>query len=333
MNENDIKESLKKHYGLDVNCISKVKRGSAELFYIFSNQGEFVLKKFKKNFDTNRLIKEIRIIEHLKNKEYPVPQFLLTLDKKYYFYKDEYLCYVQKRINGYTISDNKATDNQLFECIDLYVKIVQSLEEIDIELPLNDSYMYENLNIVKAIESHKNLLSKINNRFVKKIILKKIELLSKIDLQSLKDIDNITYKNSHGDFTIFQFIYDNKTNKVCAVLDYVSAKKLPVVWEIFRSFIFADKTSKKKVNIDKLVKYITRFNEKIELNYFDFKYMPYVYYLYILRSVYGYEEFSKNKNKKIKKVIKSLFKQCVYLSKNAEHISNSISDKLAFKKI
>ena len=44
--------------------------------------------------------------------------------------------------------------------------------------------------------------------------------------------------NTHGDYSIQQLIYNKER---IAVLDFETAKKMPIVWEIMRSYSYIDK--------------------------------------------------------------------------------------------
>ena len=48
--------------------------------------------------------------------------------------------------------------------------------------------------------------------------------------------------NSHGDYSVQQLIYNNE--KETSVIDFESAKRLPIMWEIIRSYTYIDKDVK-----------------------------------------------------------------------------------------
>ena len=52
------------------------------------------------------------------------------------------------------------------------------------------------------------------------------------------DLGKLTCCNTHGDYNINQIICGE--NKVNAVIDWTSACRHPVIWEITRSFYYAD---------------------------------------------------------------------------------------------
>lgn len=47
--------------------------------------------------------------------------------------------------------------------------------------------------------------------------------------------------NTHGDYSIQQLIYNE--GKLATVIDFETAKKMPIVWEIVRSYSYVDKNA------------------------------------------------------------------------------------------
>ena len=99
--------------------------------------------------------------------------------------------------------------------------------------------------------------------------------------------------NSHGDYSVQQLIYNNE--KETSVIDFESAKRLPIMWEIIRSYTYIDKDVKNgEMNIDTFVEYVNEVSKYVELNEYDLKYLPYVYLIQLARSTFGYSEYFKN---------------------------------------
>lgn len=77
------------------------------------------------------------------------------------------------------------------------------------------------------------------------------ELLEKFDFNV---IDKMTMKNSHEDYSVQQLIYNDK--KGTTIIDFETAKIMPIVWEIMRSYSYVDKEAAEgELNIDTLVSY------------------------------------------------------------------------------
>ena len=208
--------------------------------------------------------------------------------------------------------------------------IVKSLENLDILLPLNDlSYLFSKEIFEKSIEKHYELLKIINDKDdeealkIKRDLEEKINMIKDISKENVFiDTKKLTIKNTHGDFNVLQFIYKN--NHINSVIDFVSACRMPVVWELIRSYSYIDKDVKNGIfNLDTFNDYIKEFNKYVKLNEYDLKYMLYIYLIQLLSSTYGYKEYINN-NENIELLEFAHFRTniCKYLFKNVENISN-----------
>ena len=97
---------------------------------------------------------------------------------------------------------------------------------------------------------------------------------------------------------------------------------MPIVIEIIRSYIYFDKN----IDINNLILYVNNFNNVFKLNIYDLKYMPYLYYLKLLTSSFGYKQYIENHKRKKEYLLigTRLQNQILYLSKNSEIISNKL---------
>jgi len=327
-NKKEIINFVKEKYGINVTDIKIIDRGSANIYSL--NKDEYVLKEFQAKYTKDEIEKEITIINHLKKDGIKVPSYIKTINDIYYsLYKDKVII-IQKFIEGYTLDRNEGNYEQTIECAKVYGMIVKSLENLDILLPLNDlSFSKENL--TKGIEKHQKLLELIDDKKddetlkIKKNLEEKIDMLKDISKKNIFiDTKKLTIKNTHGDFNVLQFIYKN--DHINSVIDFVSACKMPVVWELIRSYSYIDKDVKNGIfNLDTFTDYIKEFNKYVKLNEYDLKYMSYIYLIQLLGSTYGYKEYINN-NENIELLEFAYFRTniCKYLFNNAENISNRL---------
>lgn len=328
INKKETINFIKEKYGINVTNIKIINRGSANIYSL--NGDEYILKEFQSKYTKEEIEKEITIINHLKKDGIKVPSYIKTINDTYYsLYKDKVII-IQKFIEGYTLDRNEGNYEQTIECAKVYGMIVESLENLDILLPLNDlSFSKENL--TKGIEKHQKLLELINDKDdeetlkIKRDLEEKINMIKNISKENiLIDTKKLTIKNTHGDFNILQFIYKN--NHINSVIDFVSACRMPVVWELIRSYSYIDKDVKNGIfNLDTFTDYIKEFNKYVKLNDYDLKYMSYIYLIQLLSSTYGYKEYINN-NENIELLEFAHFRTniCKYLFNNAENISNRL---------
>lgn len=110
------------------------------------------------------------------------------------------------------------------------------------------------------------------------------------------DMSKLTVMNIHADYSVLQFIY--KDGKINAIIDFVSACKMLVVWEIIRFYSYIDsKTKEGKIDIDNLVEYVRTFTCYVKLNKYDYKFMSYLYLVQLLASKFGYKQYITDNSK------------------------------------
>lgn len=313
-----IKELIKKNYNLDVNKITKIKDGSADLYILDSF---YVVKFYQDNFKLQKIKKGIDISNYFHKLSYKTPIYYKTINGKYYFcYKKRYVV-LMNYIKGKKISAFNASTTMIKNSSKFYSKFISDLQNYDKELPFYDFDKYFVDNIDKSISDYLRLINDTNNIEIKNDLQLRIDLLKKINLALFSNIDKITICNCHGDFYISQCLY--KKNEIMSILDFESAKVMPIAIELFRSYIYFDK----KFNIDNLIMYINEFIKNFKLNYYDLSYMPYLYYLKLLQSDFGYKQYVENDSKKDEfiKIGKKLQEQIIFLSYSSEIISNKLT--------
>nr|MBP3259189.1 phosphotransferase [Bacilli bacterium] len=322
---------VKNNYDLDVTKVTKIDRGSAN---IYSLNNEYILKEFQSKYSKEEIEKEIAVINHLISFGIKVPEYIKT--KRNTFddvYKDKTII-IQKYIAGDTLENNKGTYEQTIECAEYYGRIVDALKTLPIELPDSDlSSWYSKESFEGSIKKHEDLLSMLdeNNEIDKRIredILEKIEMIKEVESYDFSQMKNLTVLNTHGDYNVSQFIY--KDGKINAVIDFVSACKMPVVWELIRSYSYIDKDAiNGNFNLDTFVEYVKTFNKYIKLNEYDIKYMPYIYLVQILNSNFGYKQYLYNRdNRKLLDFGFFRTNLCRYLFKNANIIFERLNKEL-----
>ena len=189
-------------------------------------------------------------------------------------------------------------------------------------------YSFETIN--ESIQKHQELITKVSGEYKEKIISDlsdKIKMLEEIKSNcDFEEMKYITYMNTHGDYSVLQFIYNEHT--INAIIDFVSACKMPIIWEIIRSYSYIDMDAKNgEINISNLVDYVKEFNKYVKLNKFDIKYMPYLYLIQLLTSTFGYKQYIGD-NTKTSLLEFAYFRTrlCKFLFDNAEVISSRLED-------
>lgn len=321
---------VKKTYNIDIYQIEKLNRGSANLYLL--NEDEYILKEFQTKYTKEEIDKEISIINHLKNDNIPVPEYIKTIIGEYSFIYKNKVIIMQKFIEGYTMESNTGKHGQILESAEYLGKIIKSLETLEIELPSNNvSGWYSSETIDESIAKQEKLLKKISIEDYPQIykdLMDKISMLQYVrDNFDFSDMNKLTVMNTHGDYSVLQFIYKN--DKINAIIDFVSACKMPIVWEVIRSYSYIDLKAKDgKIDINNLVEYVKVFSKYVKLNKYDFKFMSYLYLVQLLSSTFGYKQYIAD-NSKTSLLDFAFFrtKLCKFLFENAEIIANALIEK------
>jgi hypothetical protein len=99
------------------------------------------------------------------------------------------------------------------------------------------------------------------------------------------DFDRLTCRNTHGDYRVQQLICGEKD--IRAVIDLTSACVHPVIWEVIRSYTFADpQCVDGEIHVLHLKEYIARYLKHATLSQYDLRSMPYFHFYQLLRSNY-----------------------------------------------
>ena len=73
----ELQIELNKKYGIKVEKIEKINKGTANIFKIISNNEKFIVKEFQSKYSKENVLKEINAIEYLrKNSQVPLPIYL-----------------------------------------------------------------------------------------------------------------------------------------------------------------------------------------------------------------------------------------------------------------
>lgn len=299
----EIIEQVDENYGIIINKIEKEPRGSANIYYIYDKENnKYVLKEFESACNEQNVLKEINIINYLQKYNIKVPEYIKTIDNQYYFNYKNRTVILMKYIQGYTKNSNTGNYAQTLESAEILGKIVKALEEYpcmeqeDIEKWYNKTKIVQGKQKIIKLMQDAEQNTNINENIKEKIIrdaYDKLEIIQQLEKMNFEGIQYVTNKNSHGDFSIMQFIYQDE--KVCAVLDFAKAKSFPISWEIIRSYSYIDKCCKDgEINLGNLKAYVRTIMKYIELTKYDLKFMPYTYLIQLVTSPFGYNEYLNN---------------------------------------
>lgn len=304
LKEHKIKELLKENYGIEVLKAEEINRGTANIFKIYStDNNKYILKEFSEGRTKESVIKETDIINFLNKKNIKVPIYIKSkLNESYIEYENRVII-LQEFIDGYTMENNTGNHEKTIESARILGKMTKALEEYEglSEDGIIDKW-FSKESLQNGIKKMLDLQNKLNeDNPYKDTFYKDLNEKIKIskDLEKNFDFDIIrkmTIMNAHGDYSVQQLIYQD--NAETTVIDFETAKKLPIIWEVMRSYSYIDKEAKNgELNIDTLIEYVREFSKYIKLNEYDLKYAAHIYLIQTVSSVFGYKQYNDNYEK------------------------------------
>lgn len=310
---------LQEFYDIKVKNIEAVGGGSAEIYKIISDN-VYILKLYQSKYKIEEVKKEIDVINYLHNDSFIVPTFLKNKHNEFFVIIENRVMTLQKFISGISREKFEANLNEIKECGYLHGLLVKKLQNYSTDSVENADWFDFDLNIKKL----QKVIEMGDNPLIVKDLTDKINIMKRFKYD-IRDVKDVTWCVSHGDFSYLQFIYGD--NCVKAIIDFIRVKKLPICWEIIRSYSYMDKCCKDgNINIDNLIAYIKEFQKNVKLKPIDLKMMPIIYVCQLLRSAYGYKEFYSNSSNGDLKFAHFRTELCKKLYNNAEEISRRLQE-------
>ena len=335
--DREIMVFLNETWNISITEITKLPEGSAMCFSIKSKTGRYFFKIYQEKFDLAALSNEIIICDFLTKKGFCVSAFLLS---KNYSHAENFkgrLCTLQKFIDGTVYHKFELPKNMLYDSARVLANINTAMEELPIRLPLGfEKNWLFGWSADSEIEKYNKLLTQLSrddenyNKIAEDFEIK-CRLLSLFD-STVFPFSSLTPENTHGDYNVLQLIFSR--NKVKAVIDFSSCEKIPVCWELIRSYTLSSKECRYGIiDVDNFTGYIKEYLKIRNINKLDLELMPYFYLFTLVRSSFGYKGYIEKKNSGLVldqtdiKTLEFAFwrtDMCKWLFDNAYHISSEI---------
>lgn len=331
LNKKIIIKLVKENYDIHICRVNKIKRGSANIYKLIDkDDNAYILKEFQSKYSQDDINKEINIINYLRNKKVKVPEYISMSNGSYSFVNQNKTITLQRYIDGFVLGKNKGCFEQTLESAEYLGKIVHELESYKYKDKCNVDGWFKT-DFDSSIKMYQDLILKVEkNEFHDEIIVdlnEKIEMLEKLKQIDFSDLDKMSIKYTHGDYSLMQFIYlDGKIN---AIIDFVSATYMPIAWEIIRSYSYIYYKNKNgKFDLDGFIPYVKKYLEYSDLNKYDLKYMCYIYLIQLLKSTFGYKQYLDNGNIDLLKFGMYRTNVCRFLINNASTISERLLEEI-----
>lgn len=295
----EIEQILSQEYGLEMKKICPMTTGvGGKTFSLDTQKGKYLCKIADSNA-MNHPKEEPDICTFLRERKIPATSFLRTRKGELTTVYKGNVLHVQRFVEGKTFAQNQAPDWYMEETPALLGKMHTALLEYR-ELPEGigrDFFEYMTPESVytsycRSIERAKTegdegILNDLNIR---------LHTLEKMKNWKF-DITRLTCRNTHGDYTVNQIICGE--HKINAVIDFTSACRHPVIWEITRSFYLAEPTCKNgELCEDKFKEYVYRYESEATLNKYDKDNLLRLYYYQLAVCDYYAQYFDAENSRK-----------------------------------
>ena len=325
---------LKENYGIEVASIEKLRLGSANCYRISDRSQNYFLKEFQCGFSGDDLTREAQIVNFLSERSIPVARFFLTKTGTPYIIFQEHLICLEEYISGNTSDYDNFPKALLPEAAQMLGRLHLALQNYPLAAEMGrawlDSYSAEVL-----ISQYDKLLTLARQRTANSITSRIIS-----DLEYKKELawrcdkykeayTGVTYCPTHGDYQGCQLVFDDQHIK--AVIDFSSARSLPVVWEIMRSYVQSSQICRETAVIDiaEFCKYVREYLKFSPLSQTDLQAMPYVYLFQLARSKYGYKQYLEMESEDNWRLLQFAFwrtNMCREVESKANAISKALSE-------
>lgn len=332
LNEQIIIELLKENWGQSVLKAEKMPLGSANCYRVIGNSECYFLKEFQSSFKPEDLIREAELTNYLVERGIPTTRFIPTISGEMYVkYQGHCIC-LEEYIEGTQFNYSNFPKEFLKKEAAMLGKIHQCLSGYDLLIGMDEKWV-NSFSVSEAKAKYDELLGILEKHKMDNLYDKiKEELLYKKELSEYCDglkqyYDGITYVSTHGDYQGCQLIFDDENIK--AVIDFSSAKKIPAVWELMRSYVQSSEycRSETKIDVQEFAEYVKEYMKYFPLIETDLKAMPYVYLFQLARSRFGYIQYLTGDSEDRGELISFAFWRtaiCKHIKENAEEILKAI---------
>lgn len=236
-----------------------------EIYFAETNIGKYIIKSLP--LYVPGVENEGLITEFLYNNGIPVARFLQTKCGGYAIKTDKVQFHVQEFIEGEIFKLNTAPDWFMEESAHMLGKIhavLQNYGDINVKSEFSDDFFRSTTAIERKQHYSKQLYEAVEKNDTT-LVFDLDARITHLDRISTFDIDptKLTYANSHRDYDIRQIIVQNKD---ITVIDWTSACRFHIGYEVMRSYVLAAPECKNgKIGSDGLKRYIDRYQKYFKL--------------------------------------------------------------------
>ena len=291
-----IRYLLHAHYGLDCTLAERLPLGTANCYRATVGDQSYFLKEFQSSISEEDVRREVGVVGHLAALGIPVARFLPTVDGDWLVRYEGHLLALSEYVQGITYGYDDMPSDRLHDLAAMLGRLHAAL--CDYPLPIDmgrdwlDAFSAERTALAydELITLAQNRRDDPNTPQILRDLAYKKELSYRLE-DYKRYYDGVTYSATHGDYQGCQLVWQE--SGIRAVIDFSSARCLPVVWEVMRSYVQSSERCRReaRIDVDALCDYVRVYQQYFPLTRTDLAAMPYVYLFQLARSRYGYPQY------------------------------------------
>lgn len=288
-------------YGFEIERMEISNNGAGSLTYFVESKKRKYVVKYASDNEMNHPELEPKLCAYLRERGVPASEFVENLQGGIISVDENgRRFHIQKFIDGVTYSYHEGPDFLLEQAPVLLAEIHETLKDFE-ELPEGigaEFFKYRKpKNMIHSFMNSLQIALKNNDMENAEEIREILEILKQFP-EYIFDASEFTYGNTHGDYMISQLICDE--NAIKGVVDWTTACRHPLVWEVVRSYIFmASECKEGRLDIEKFIKYLTNYLQKGRLNTYDIENAGRLFFYFLaVCDFYGqyYQSLSRNRS-------------------------------------
>lgn len=334
LTHDEIVALLQAEYGRCVRDAWRLVLGSANCYVVDTDEGRYFLKEFQSFFGEEELAREVQLVNFLAAKQFPVARFLLTKGGAPFCKVQGHIVALEEYITGKGYGYDDFPAKLLPDMARILGKLHALLREYPLPEDLGEEWLasYSAEKMARQYADWQKLIEERPDDPHREQILDDLRWREAMAFRCeayKKYFAGLTYSATHGDFQGCQLICDE--DRVKAVIDFSGAKKIPVVWEIMRSFVQTTAAGRLEARVDLpgLCDYVREYLREFPLSEADLRGMPYVYLFQLARSKFGYKQYLTTDSEDREGLIQFAFwrtSMCKEVEARGEEISRALVD-------
>lgn len=321
------------HYGLRITDLQKLKLGTANCYRLSDGERSYFLKEFQSGMEEATVRREADLVAFLAARGIPVAQFIPTSAGESITRCRGHLVCLQEFAEGTAYGYDDFPPSMLGEAARMLGKLHTAMCDIDLPFHMDEKWL--NAYCAEEIAAQYDALLTVAEQ--RRDDPNRPRLLA--DLQYKKELSyrcadyrrcysGVTYLPTHGDYQGCQLICRGES--IVAITDFSSARTLPAVWEVMRSYVQSSHSCRRRavIDLDGLCGYVREYLKFSPLTEQDARAMPYVYLFQLARSKYGYPQYLTSDSPDREGLLRFAFwrtEMCRHVEARAEEIAQAVT--------